>query len=300
MQDASRQLDELILASSETPSVMVGQQQQQQQQQPKLKLPPITPVQPHASGQRTPMRSRNGSTSAGTRKQDKFAPLRNMNKYSHHQRGQHQHRHSSQGHSRNQLQHSASQNGDLPGGLLDVTLRDQSRQLAMIRELLDITAKNDRLKDDIWRSLSHLSTQKCENLPVDDDELDDDDDDDECVSDDDDSDKEWTNDEYIPKTNSAMFDKSITNDELKRVLRDYKTYNDNLFSTIKEYQSSFNTIMSSIIKADSTMANDLIEDISLKQEELVVQYDNMAKHWVNSSQKIDTLKSIAKVINNLD
>lgn len=141
-------------------------------------------------------------------------------------------------------------------------------------------SQNSLLKNDIWNSLSNLSLNTSENIPIDEDEVENSDD-----SDDD----AWGNDEYVPKINSTTFNKSYTNDDLKRILSDYKSYNTNLSSTIDDYNQSLESIMNHMVQMHCSLSNDLNELINDSQLKVQLENERTAMELDKSVNKLSDL-----------
>lgn len=255
-----------------------------------LPTPQSPPVHSTSGGfSRYKARSRNGSTSQGTRRDDDFSPQTlapGGNSTSAAGPGQ-------AGHSDNGSVNKLKLALNLKTATLEsIQITDNWKSVQLMKEILRLRSQNGLLKNDIWASLSTLSVNTSEGIPIVDD------DEEEGEEDDDEEDDQWGNDEYEPKSNSTTYNKSISNDQLKKILSDYKSYNANISSTIDDYNNALETIMNQMVKMHCSFSTDLSELINDFQSKIKLENDRSSVELGRSVTRLTELGSLGcKILN---
>ena len=155
--------------------------------------------------------------------------------------------------------------------LEDVHLDDQTVLFDLVDTLMRVRSENEQLKEGLWDKIDSLSTATRKKAGQD-----------------------RTEDAARYDHNSLLFDSKLSNEQLKQMLDEQRTYNGVLAQTVDEFQDSLDTIMNSLVGSNQDAGRELIS--AIRKGEAVVE-ENSDEMWKSWMEVVSAMEDVAKFDN---
>lgn len=152
--------------------------------------------------------------------------------------------------------------------LEDVHLDDQSVLFDLMDTLMQVRSENEKLKEGLWSKIDSLSTAANKKVS-----------------------NSQREDSTRYEQNSLMFDSKLSNDELKKMLHDQRTYNSVLAQTVDDFQDSLDSILNALVASNKEAGTELISSIEKGEAAVEQNSDEMWRSWM---EVVSAMEDVAK------
>lgn len=154
--------------------------------------------------------------------------------------------------------------------LENVNLDDQSVFFELIDTLTQIRSENQLLKENIWERVDSLGSSLLHK-----------------------SDYHSSGEN---KPNNLIYDSNLTNEELKKLLKDRQMYNKILEQTVEEYEKSLSNILDTLVRSNKEASEELLETIKTSEKVVEENADEMWDSWNEVAATMEVVASFDRAV----